>query len=800
MESAYLSKVLLFGNKQKANIWAIFGACGIGSFCQMKTKTSLLLLWILIFCGGSLSLEAQSLSFQRDIQPIFAAKCVACHACYDAPCQLSLGSGSGLLRGATKLPVYDGVRTQDQATTRLFVDASDEFGWREKGFYSVLKAANNGSSAALLQRMLELGHSQQWPANAPLPKTLDIGINRQNVCPLPAEFNEFARKNPVLGMPFAVTGLTQDEYATLQNWLKQGAPMDEQPPQSTALEQRYINDWEQFFNARDEVRKILVSRWLYEHLFLAHLYFEGSESGHFFELVRSKTPSGQPIEPIATRRPNDDPGAEFYYRLRPIQGVIVHKTHITYALSPQKLERIQALFLGEDWSTHWTPNYGTYEQANPFLIFAAIPARARYQFMLDDAEYFVRTFILGPVCRGQIATDVIRDNFWVMFQDPQQDLFVTDALFRSQTMPLLQLPGLTGSLAELPLLWQSFRSKRNSYAQLRRERYAKAPAPDWSHLWQANDNALLSIFRHHDSASVHKGLVGGVPQTLWLIDFPLFERIYYLLVVNFDVFGSVAHQAQTRLHFDLLRNGAEKNFLRLMPKEQRQSLLDDWYQGSGQLRVWLDYPALDVTTPTGLALSKADARQEFALLLLERLSAINAAPDPINRCVQGNCHRPDLPPDLAKAEQGLARLSDKPASLLPVIKYLPEATLLRVTLPDGQREVYSLLRNRAHTNVAFMLGESYRYQPDLDTLTLYPGVLSSYPNFIFSLPASEAVQFVDTLQQVQDEAAFLQLVARWGIRRTHPEFWHHFHDLKAYVNERDPIAVGILDMNRYQDF
>ncbi|WP_346657193.1 fatty acid cis/trans isomerase [Pseudomonas sp. SWRI154] len=34
-----------------------------------------------------------------------------------------------------------------------------------------------------------------------------------------------------------------------------------------------------------------------------------------------------------------------------------------------------------------------------------MPAQARYQFMLDNAENFVRTFIRGPVCRGQIATD-----------------------------------------------------------------------------------------------------------------------------------------------------------------------------------------------------------------------------------------------------------------------------------------------------------------------------------------------------------------------------------------------------------
>jgi hypothetical protein len=41
------------------------------------------------------------------IQPIFNSRCIACHSCYNAPCQLNLQGYSGLARGATKLNVYD---------------------------------------------------------------------------------------------------------------------------------------------------------------------------------------------------------------------------------------------------------------------------------------------------------------------------------------------------------------------------------------------------------------------------------------------------------------------------------------------------------------------------------------------------------------------------------------------------------------------------------------------------------------------------------------------------------------------
>lgn len=746
---------------------------------------------------SSLSVAAADrLSYSRDVQPVLTHKCVACHTCYDAPCQLNLGSLEGVLRGASKVPVYDGARTKAVPTTRLFFDAQGEAAWRERGFHSVLDAP--AGQAALLARMLELGRGQPLEPNAKLPANLNIAITRENSCPAPGEFDSYARQNPHGGMPFAVAGLSDAEYDTLQRWLEQGATLDAQPLQPNAAEQRQLAEWEAFLNAPG-ARESLVSRWLFEHLFLAHLHFEGGEPGHFFQLVRSRTPSGEPIEPIVTRRPNEEPGSKVFYRLRPIEGVIVHKTHITYPLSADKLARVKALFHGEDWTLDAVPGYGAQHRANPFQTFAAIPARARYQFMLDNAEYFVRTFIRGPVCRGQIATDVIRDNFWALFQDPEHDLYITDAAYRAEATPLLSMPGQFDDIGDVLGLWKAYRNKRNAYEDLRRNAYADAAAPDWQHLWSGNDNALLSIFRQHDSATVRKGLVGEIPQTLWWMDYPLLERTYYQLVANFDVFGNVSHQAQTRLYFDLIRNGAEVNFLRLMPADSREGYLDDWYQNSGKLKMWLDYTRVDEDSETGMELDEAEPLRAFAEALLIHHEQLNARPDPFNRCRSAHCHRPEVPTELQHAEQSLARLLSRPAAGLKVINQLPEATLLRIELSDGSREVYSLLRNRRHSNVAFMLGESLRYQPGLDTLTLYPEVMTSYPNFLFNLRAEEVPAFVDALEQARDVAAFEQVVQRWGIRRSHPDFWFYFHDLAEHIRETQPLEAGMLDMNRYEN-
>ncbi len=739
---------------------------------------------------------APAISYTRDIQPIFTEKCVACHACYDSACQLNLGSAEGAARGATKVPVYDGERSQATPTTRLFYDAFGKQAWQQKGFYSVLDA--QGSQAALMARMLELGHNAPLQPNAKLPDEIALGLNRANMCATPGEFNAYAGAHPKEGMPLAVTGLTDQQYQTLQRWLASGAPIDEQGLAPSAKEALQVQQWENLFN-QPGARESLVARWLFEHLFLAHIYFENGEPGHFFQWVRSRTPSGQPIDLIATRRPNDDPGTQVYYRLWPVQGVIVHKTHITYPFSAAKMARIKALFYAGNWQVNALPGYGPGRRANPFETFEAIPAKARYQFMLDNAEYFVRTFIRGPVCRGQIATDVIRDNFWTLFQDPEHDLYITDARYRGQATPLLAMPGQNDDVGSVLSLWLAYRDKRNEYEALRRDSYADVPAPSWSSLWAGNDNALLTIFRHFDSASVTKGLIGEVPQTMWLFDYPLLERTYYQLAVNFDVFGNVSHQAQTRLYFDLIRNGAEQNFLRLMPADTREDFLDDWYQNSGKLKMWLDYEAIDDDKPTGLHLDEKDPKRDFASQLLARYGDLNASPDPINRCSGAFCSRDGIDPALQDAEQALSRLTSRPAAGLKVIEQLPEATMLRVETADGKRVVYSMLRNRAHSNVAFLLGEAYRYQPGLDTVTIYPGVLSSYPNFMFNIPAQEVPAFVAQMERAKDAKRFEAIVDRWGVRRSHPLFWRYFHDLSRYVRETTPLEEGVLDMNRYEN-
>lgn len=749
----------------------------------------------------------RTVTYHEDVRPILESKCLTCHSCYDAPCQLKLETAEGLIRGGHKEEAYDGTRTRAQTPTRLGMDAEGEAEWREKGFHSVLESSADHES--LLYNMLALGKQRPFQPNTRLPDSMKLGVTRSNQCVAPDEFDDYARKHPLEGMPLGVTGLSDKEFAIISAWLAQGAEIESAPTQASSAEQAVIDDWEAWMN-QDNTRQQLVSRWLFEHLFLAHLHFADLHAGderpaRFFQMVRSHTPPGEPIKLIATPRPNDPPEGPVYYRIRPVQGSIVHKRHITFPVDNGLRERIETLFLADDWRVDTLPGYGYSERANPFVTFAAIPPRARYQFMLDHAEYFTRTFIRGPVCRGQIATDVIRDHFWAIFQDPDDDLFITEGAYHNRVAPLLGLPGQNDDLLKAGSNWREYRDRRNRYLTLRNQAYAAAyqDGASLDHVWDGdghNTNAVLSIFRHHDSATVERGLIGRVPQTIWWMDYPLFERTYYELVVNFDVFGNAAHQVQTRLYFDLIRNGSEHNFLRLLPPGARKTELDDWYRGSGRLKSHITYAPLDNTTPTAEPFATDAPKQELGVRLLERFADINVmAQDAINRCADGECKRPDQPDWIQETDAHLSRLASVRAEQLPGIRKLPDASYLRVRHDNGERTVYTLVRNRAHSNVAFMLGEELRYEPDNDYLVVYPGIISSYPNFMFDVPANEVEQFSRHLGVVEKQEDFETLVKRWGVRRTHPDFWEVLEDVTAWLYEQRPIEAGVFDINRFEN-
>ena len=133
--------------------------------------------------------------------------------------------------------------------------------------------------------------------------------------------------------------ISTGENRTLLDWLSNGAPSAAMKPLNASLTQE-VEYWESLFNG-ESLKHQLAARYLYEHLFLAHLYLEDAGANTvFFKLVRSRTPPGQPLDIIATRRPYDDPGVSACTTgLWRDPASVVAKTHMPYRLSPARRDK-----------------------------------------------------------------------------------------------------------------------------------------------------------------------------------------------------------------------------------------------------------------------------------------------------------------------------------------------------------------------------------------------------------------------------------------------------------------------------
>lgn len=744
-------------------------------------------------------------SFIKDVKPILDSRCIACHSCYDSPCQLKLSSYEGIQRGASQIPVYDHARLKAQSPTRLFIDETTIQGWRDKRFYSVINEQNDSSdenlNQSLIARFLKLKSSTPLPTQGKLPDGFDLELQRTLECPTPDEFVGFKKDHPLWGMPYGMPGLSEREENVLLKWLQEGAKVEPRAPLSS-LAQHEIKKWEAFFNNPTPKSK-LSSRYIYEHLFIGHLHFKGHPDTEFYKLVRSKTPTGQAIEEIKTVRPFDDPGVEsFYYRLRPNVSTIVDKNHFVYELSDTRMQRYRKLFLEPDYQITELPDYQPELTANPFNTFKELPAGSRYQFLLDEARYFFDGFIKGPVCRGQGALNVIRDQFWVAFLKPEQGFMQKTTHFLEENNNLLSMPASAGENIGFTE-WRQFGKLEQKYLT-KKEQFLKQTLLnhhllDFDLLWDGdknNDNALLTVFRHYDSATVIKGLAGKPPLTAWVVDYPIFERIHYLLVAGFNVFGSAGHQITTRLYMDFLRMEAENNFLRFIPSGQRENLRETWYQGiETKLFNNFEMPLYSINTETAINYPENNFVEIFFSGLFHKLGVKSGPEDNINRCWQNDCITAlRLQQQIARNIRRLSDLHGKQISALP------ELSFLRIRFNDPEKDqVYTLIRNKRLSNVSFIFAEDFRRQPEKDTLTVLSGSTGSYPNVFFNVSSNEIETFVTQLKQTQSESQKVNLYKQFGIRRTNPKIWEFADWFNQKHISSNPLEKGIFDLNRYEN-
>ncbi|MDU0356184.1 fatty acid cis/trans isomerase [Paraglaciecola aquimarina] len=746
------------------------------------------------------SASPAAIFYEKDVEPIIASRCVVCHACYDAPCQLKMSSPEGIDRGANKEKVYHGDRILAATPNRLFIDALDTKSWRQRDFYPVLNErtqdAEANTQASVLAKMLTQKQQYPQPKSKLLDERFDVSIDRSQTCPTMEEYPGYVKSQPFAGMPYALPELTQQEHNTLMRWIESGAFMPAPRPIAQNI-QNAVNNLEVFLNA-DNLKMQLSARYIYEHLFSSHLYFseltDVDTQPQFFNLVRSKTPMGQDIEVIPSRRPFDPPKVDrVYYRLQPVTSTIVTKAHQPYAIHKALTDKWQKWFVDAEYSVSQLPSYDPVIAANPLTAFTQLPVNARYRFMLERAQNTIMGYIKGPVCRGQVALNVINDRFWVYFIKPEVAASSKVNAFYESQKGNLRLPAEKQSTA-LAVTWLEYAARQGDYMRAR-HKFMGQTLEDGQHftaddIWDGdgeNDNATLTIFRHFDNATVIKGLVGKPPKTAWVIDYALLERIHYLLVAGFDVYGNYGHQLMTRLYMDFLRMEGESNFLAFMPAESRRQERASWYQkASPELTSFVEGDISPFDQPSGLTFKTSAHKKELFEIFAKRVEKVQPT--------KFNVQDSKLSPNSQALIQQLNNIKGFSAAILP------ELSMILVEPQDsGQAEIFTLVRNSAHFNVNSLFNEGDNRDPKNDTVTLVHGLLGSYPDAFWRVKESDLAKLVVKAQQIKTEQDYTAFMDLFAVRRTTEDFWAFSDKLNQLFMQQNPIEGGWLDYNRLEN-
>lgn len=819
-------------------------------------------------------LQESSDIYEQKIQPIFNRRCIACHACFNAPCQLNLTSFAGLERGAIKDDIYNRREIGDKTPTRLGIDVPETFTWEtvrdhwrkqrftgsngDESFFPVVSRHSSEPNERLqtspLFQLINLKHvySSNHDYNAQISHRYLSENTRQ--CPSQGitqkgtskNVNDYLLQFDFGGMPFGFPELTDRESSDIYNWIQDGAPP---PPDSLFMQMRQpskpktIADWENFFNEPGFKHEI-TARYIYEHLFLAHIYFEDMP-GEFYRLIRAQCDPKLPTcHELPTRRPTDDPrtskffvktnGGPVRYKFQKMTETLVHKTHTPFPLSAQKLARWQNLFIDLNKASESTPmpSYGNEAAGNPFLTFAAIPPASRYQFLLDDSYFFIMSFIKGPVCHGSAALSVIDDHFWVFFLKPSSDVTLQHPEFFTEAGENLAVPVTDGND------WTFFQifKQRRRIARTIKKNYLNKYLPKGfaiSDVWDGDGtkpNAVLTIYRHDDSATVAKGALGEAPKTMWMLDYPIFEDIYYNLVGTFDVYAPLVHALKSRLHMDASRFNGQDMYLSFMPPDVRKDLRQKWtrdkdshrttptcsilpaelcafYTQSANTMRDIVYPyASTDKTPQIQFSDPKQAHHELATRIL------NSLPSPVTMSTFDSIQNAHLnPPEIASMAINLYNIGNKLAEIngTPGIfaSFLPELSFIQIVDPTTkQTKWFTLIHNRERYNVAFfddIAPESTRLWPEKDTLNILPGFIGSYANAIFSVELNKVDDFTHRILALKNEGNLQQLYDLYLVSRHNKDFWKYWDDLLNQTKSvsstvfADPYEGSSIDLNRY---
>ena len=219
----------------------------------------------------------------------------------------------------------------------------------------------------------------------------------------------------------------------------------------------------------------------------------------------------------------------------------------------------------------------------------------------------------------------------------------------------------------------------------------------------------------------------------------MLERIHYLLVAGYDVFGNVGHQLMTRVYMDFLRMEGETNFLLMLPQQARDRERAYWYrEADDEIADYMVLPRFESEMTPAIDYQTSDEKNELFGFLQQRLQKVL----PTQRSLEamGN---PAISTALAPLEDLIGQ----------AVTLMPQTVFVEISGESGNSYV-TIVRNNAHLNITSLFGEKKFRAPEEDTLSVVPGFLGAYPNAFLVVDEADLDHFVDTITTMRVEGDY----------------------------------------------
>lgn len=769
-----------------------------------------------ILRGGNRYVEETGDFYRDKIQPILASRCVTCHSCTSAPCQLNLSSYAGLVRGLSKEnPNFAGLsRLFREATRARLEDGFSEHEWRQRGFYPVLPKGSIHDSILYLA-LVEEDDDNQIPDDNQTKTLLSLLTEEKFECPVDAgEYRSFRERYPFSTMPLTCQKLPYHERQTLLDWLEVGAPgpMNRglailSKPTLTSKSQLscseldlMIQQFEDFLNP-SSMRGRAVARYLFEHLYAVNIHFTANP-GEFYRIVRSRTPYPQDIDLIVTEFITDDPKTSVYYRLQKLDQVIELKRHIPFEINEAILKEWENIFFAKDQNSNWgyLELVNTYPN-NPFEWFQVIPVMARARFVEKYAKTLMQVVARGAICHGNTPSYVSPDYVWFLIFKPESD-------------PTVQIPDLgMKTVSGQPNFKEFYSHPRDVAHELifppnypwRAQTYNKhflasldTIHPDGIGLDDLSSKEMFFGLRHETSLefySVKEISVPGYTDYKILWSYADYEHFYYRTSVHYKYYGSGAHKFEAFYTVIQRRSLGEYVFALLNPDYKLRRQLLDWFTTDKGKRLYsLQANLLRYDSPFR---KSKEPDQSFALLsqkILQKFEVYQSRSDLVHfhDSIRSNLDV-ELKPTiktLKDFEAGLRTLTGKRGTFA---RFVPNVVHLRL----NEAELYSLFVHRGHKNDKVIAEESSALDPNYDQLSVAKGLVGAFSYMFFDLSFDQSRDFIEQMSKLESKEDWQRVVNQFGIKRDSKQFYPFLDWMHAWIGSHLKDEGGLMDIRYY---